>query len=649
MRRMKRICGALASIILAFGGTTMAQGQEQLVPLGGNPMIYEAAKHLNHRTTFSGSRANDTLSLPFFDDFSEPFSRKNRPADLFPDSSKWIGRSVYINDHMAINPISVGVATFDGLNENGLAYGFGISIPSLSDSLTSKPINLAGAEGVYLSFHYQAQGNGLAPGLADVLLLEFKDTADTWEEVWSASGYELADSSFKRAMLPIADTAFLHSGFQFRFINYAAQAGSVDHWHIDYVTLDAGRTEADTIYKDVAFLYRTSSLLKTYQSMPWDHFKVNPELMMGDSNYFEMRNNQDSAQSVNYQFKILDVDGAELFVNDESSPVVDPSVVCGNRLNDCNNNSFDGFYFSLNTISDPTFYTLPTAPELSSDSSYFLVKNIFRATADDVLSNDTVVYQQKFYNYYAYDDGTAEVAYGLGNLQFPGQVAIKYDVVKPDKLRAIQYYLNPVAEDLSNDPIRFLVWTGTDIPDGQPIYVSDEVYMSYSTGMNYMNHFFLDSAINIEGTVFIGWQQQPVAGQKFSIGFDRSYNASEKVFYSIGSAPWSQSSIPGSVMFRPVFGNPYNWAVGAEELEPTATLIAYPNPTSGTIFISESRVGQFASAKITLYDVTGRDVLFQNGYTNTGIDASTLGNGLYILEVIDAKGKRFTQRIIIQS
>jgi hypothetical protein len=281
------------------------------------------------------------------------------------------------------------------------------------------------------------------------------------------------------------------------------------------------------------------------------------------------------------------------------------------------------------------------------DSNFFIVETALKDLVDDHPENNKVVTVQKFYNYYAYDDGTAEVAYGLGNLQFPGQVAIRFDVAKRDTLQAIQYYLNPVAEDLSNDPIRFLVWSGTDIPE-QLIYISDEVYMSYSTGMNYMNHFILDQQIEIEGTVFIGWQQQPVAGQKFSIGFDRSYDASEKVFYSIGAAPWSQSSIPGSVMFRPVFGAPYDWTIGVNESESLPRLVAYPNPTSGAIYLSESSIGQFASARITLFDLTGRAVLVQNGYVN-GIDASAVGNGLYILEVIDSKGQRFTQRIIIQS
>ena len=637
MRSIQRYVGVFAFILLAYSSTTIVLAQEQLVPLRGNPMIYEAAKQLNHRTIASGSRANDTLSLPFFDDFSEPFSRNNRPADLFPDSLKWIGRSVYINDHMAINPISIGVATFDGLDENGLAYGFGISIPSLSDSLTSKPINLAGVEGVYLSFHYQAQGNGLAPGLADVLLLEFKDTANTWEEVWSVSGYSLVDSVFKRAMIPIADTAFLHSGFQFRFINYAAQAGSVDHWHVDYVLLDEGRSEADTIYRDVAVLERTAGLLQGYQSMPWTHYKQDTVTYMGTKRYFKLRNNANEIYPVSYKFNVYDAFGTLVFDPNLAVAQVNPLIICGNELNNCGQDfarDLLGFHFPFDT-------------EVAPDSNYFIVETSLENLVDDHIENDKAVTVQKFYNYYAYDDGTAEVAYGLGNLQFPGQVAIKYDVVKRDTLQAIQYYLNPVAEDLSNDPIRFLVWSGTDIPE-QLIYISDEVYMSYSTGMNYMNHFFLDQQIEIEGTVFIGWQQQPVAGQKFSIGFDRSYDASENLFYSIGSAPWAQSSIPGSVMFRPVFGAPYDWTIGVNENYPSSKLTAYPNPTTGVIFLAESRVGQFATASITLYDVTGRAVVVQNGYTN-GIDASAVRNGLYILEVIDAAGQRFTQRIIIQS
>jgi hypothetical protein len=638
MRSIERTLLLVAAMMLAAFGPVAAQ--EQLFPLRGNPMLREAAKQLDVRPAGNGARAVDTLNLPFFDDFSEPFTRDNRPADLFPDTTKWVGNNVYVNDHMAVNPISIGVATFDGLNGAGLSYGFGISVASASDSLTSKPIDLSGAQdSVYLSFHYQAQGHGLAPAAADVLLLEFKDTSGVWEEVWSESGYTLTDSAFRRAMLPIADSAFLHAGFQFRFINYAARAGSVDHWHLDYVYLNDGRTAGDTVYRDIAFLYRTSSLLKTYQSMPWDHYKSNGTEMMGDTNYFMLRNNYDSTQSVNYSFEILDVLGNELFQNQESSPVVFAGALCGNELNECNDNPIDNFRNELEG------FVYPTAPELTYDSSFFLVKNIFRATEDNVATNDEVIFKQKFYNYYAYDDGTAELAYGLGNLQFPGQVAIRYDVVKRDTLQAIQYYLNPVAEDLSAEPVRFMIWSGTEIPE-QLIYMSDEVNFDYSTGINYMNHFFLDEHIEIEGTVFIGWQQQPVAGQKFSIGFDRNNDAREKVFYSIGSSPWSQSSISGAVMFRPVFGRPYNWTIGIDEQE-AGNVTVYPNPSSGIIHLQESVPGQLYAAAITLYDVAGREVHAQQGYAGS-IDVQALPQGLYILEVVSGQGQRTVQRIVLR-
>jgi len=52
--------------------------------------------------------------------------------------------NVYINTGFAIAPISLGVATFDGLNKNGYAYN--IDVPANysgpADVLTSNYINL---------------------------------------------------------------------------------------------------------------------------------------------------------------------------------------------------------------------------------------------------------------------------------------------------------------------------------------------------------------------------------------------------------------------------------------------------------------------------------------------------------------------------
>lgn len=629
---------ALPLALLLWAGSAKGQGVEQIVPLGGNPMLRDASEFLaRHRASGGGGqRASDTLTLPFFDDFAEPFSRENVPADFYPDTSRWIGRSVYINNHMAVHPISIGVATFDGLNERGAAYGFGFAIPTASDTLQSKPIDLSNTQDtVYLSFHYQAQGRGLAPAVNDKLTLEFKDTANAWQEVWAANGYVLTDSSFRRAMLPIVDGEFLYSGFQFRFINYAALAGSVDHWHLDYLLLDDARTAADTFFLDMAIVEGDINLLRNYSSMPWPHFKTDPASHMGDFRYMKMRNSAPEAYPTKYGYNVFNAFGTRITEFDTADVNTLPYTLCGNRLNDCG----DPIGFELEQ------WTYPIDIEVSADSNYFIIEHVLDTVSDVYSTNNRLIGKQRFYNYYAYDDGTAEVAYGLGNLQLPGQVAIRYDAVMLDELRAIQYYLNPVAEDLSNEPIRFMVWRGVDVPE-ELIYMSEEVNFDYSTGINYMNHFFFEEPMNIEGTFFIGWQQQPVAGQKFSIGLDRQTDAKENVFYKIGTTEWTQSSIPGAVMFRPVFGNAYDWTIGVEE-QATQVLQAYPNPSTGFIYLRESTPGQFASAYVHLYDVAGRAVLSQRGYVD-GIDATGLNPGLYILEVQTGSGQRFTQRVILQ-
>ena len=631
--------------------------QETVVDLTSNPRLgaWEEAE----RRHVSNSRAlGDTLSLPFFDDFSEPFSRQNKPHDLYPSLDRWIGKTVYVNNHMAVNPISQGVATFDGLDENGLAYGFGFTTPTLSDSLTSKPIDLSTAnDTVYLSFYYQAQGLGNAPETADLLVLEYKDTAETWSRVWDVNGYILADYKFNRVLLPVVGEEYLHEGFQFRFQNYASRAGNVDHWHVDYIKLDEGRNFADTLINDLAFLGQnfyvdenkgvqttTASLLNEFSSMPWTHFQGTDEYrtaFMGDSNYVAVRNNSaDEIASERYIFRVVDVNGTQDFQNTESSPVIFGSTVCGSQYNECNGNPFDQLRSHLED------YVLPDSPELSSDSSYFLVKNVLLDAADDVAENDTSVYVQKFYNYYAYDDGTAELAYGLGNLENPGFVGVRYDTKKADSLQSIQIYLNPVDEDLSAEPVKIMVWSGTSEPDAVIYESSDFITMSYSGGINYFFNYELEDAIWIEeSTIWVGWRQEPSIDVKFSVGLDLRNDFSDRVFYNLGTT-WNQSSIEGAIMVRPVFGDPFDWVSGIDENE-TQNLSVYPNPTSGNIHLNEKYSGEFKNAQISVFDLTGREVFSQTGYSSS-LDVSRLIAGTYVLQVQIKSGQNLTERVVIQ-
>jgi len=646
----KEFKGLLVLLLSLFYTDLMAQ--EMLYDLSGNPALNQYDNYL--RSGQHSSRAvGDTLELPFFDDFSEPFSRLQTAADLYPNSDRWLGNKAYINNHMAINPISQGVATFDGLDERGRAYGFGFSLATLSDSLTSKPINLLGAtDTVYLSFYYQAQGLGNAPEAADILLMEFKDTAGTWARVWEVEGYVLEDFKFNRVMLPVLGEEYLHAGFQFRFINYASRAGNVDHWHVDYIELDEGRNSADTLINDVAFLgqtsvdnngimlNKTSSVLKEFNSMPWDHFKVDPAAFMGDSSYFAIHNNTyTSSPSGKYTMQIYDSNGTLVYIGVEAAPDVLPNIICGNEINDC--------ALTVGGVEDLLYNTfdfvLPTDVQLTEDSMFFEVVHNINDLSDAVNTNDRASDKQEFYNYYAYDDGTAEAAYGLGELENVGMVAMRYNIKKDDFLRGIQLYLNPVEFNIASQPVNLAVWTGNEQPD-QMIWQSPDTNFYYTDQINYFYHYLLDTVLPVSQNIWVGWIQQPATNLKFSVGFDKRTDASSKVYYNLGTT-WNQSSIPGAIMIRPVVGEPYSW-VGVEEQPTVQHINIYPNPSTGEVYMEEAFSGQFLNAQITVYDISGRSVHSQTGYTRQ-LQLRHLHSGTYILRV-DSKEGVFTERLVLQ-
>ncbi len=627
--------------------------QEMLFDLNGNRALGNYENYL--RSSQAVSRAvGDTLELPFFEDFSEPFSRLQTAADLYPDPQRWVDNKAYINNHMAVNPISQGVATFDGLDERGRAYGFGFSLASISDSLTSKPINLSTAvDTVILSFYYQAQGMGNAPESADILLVEFKDTAGIWGRVWEVEGYTLEDYKFNRVMLPVLGVQYLHAGFQFRFINYASRAGNVDHWHVDYIELDEGRTFADTLINDVAFmgqtsvdhngivLNKTSSVIKEYNSMPWTHFKADPAAFMGDSSYFAIRNNTySSSPSGKYTMQIYDSNGVLIHTGVEAAPDVLPNIICGNQVNDC--------ALTVGGVQDLLYDTVdfvfPTTLQLTEDSMFFEVVHNINDLADAVNTNDRTSDKQEFFNYYAYDDGTAEAAYGLGELENIGMVAVKYNIKQEDFLRGIQLYLNPVEFDLTDQPVNLAVWTGNEQPD-QMIWQSADTNLYYTDQINYFYHYLInDTVLPVVGNIWVGWIQQPATGMKFSVGFDKRTDVSSKVFYNLGTT-WNQSSIPGAIMIRPVVGQPYSWVDVAEQ-PGMKHLKVYPNPSTGDVFLEEAFSGQFRTAQLTVFDLSGRIAHTQRGYDGR-LPLAHLLAGTYILRVDSNQGV-FTERLVLQ-
>ena len=74
-------------------------------------------------------------------------------------------------------------------------------------------------------------------------------------------------------------------------------------------------------------------------------------------------------------------------------------------------------------------------------------------------------------------------------------------------------------------------------------------------------------------------------------------------------------------------------------------VVVYPNPTTGTIYITTPNKGY---AQAVLYDVTGREVMKQSvDAEKTIIQAGALTNGVYYLQ-LSGERQRATEKVIIQ-
>lgn len=119
--------------------------QESVIPLRYNSLLFGKGHQSNIRSS---------VSLPFVDDFSY--------NSYTPDSLLWQNSGAFVNTTFPVDPVSIGVVSFDGLNGNGIPYdslSFSFTSIDSADMLTSMPIlldSLGPADSVYLSFFYQA-------------------------------------------------------------------------------------------------------------------------------------------------------------------------------------------------------------------------------------------------------------------------------------------------------------------------------------------------------------------------------------------------------------------------------------------------------------------------------------------------------------
>ncbi len=619
MRRTFLILSLLLCVITA---------KSQLVEVGlsSNPTLERYAKKHQLRPLRSNT---DTLELPFFDDFAKPL--------IYPDTNLWEDNFVFINQCFGDDPPSIGVATFDMLNQTGEIYSNASNVGFEADKLTSKPINLDYPEDttIFFSFYYQPQGlSGNAPEYQDSLVLQFTSPDTVWATVWRDTGS--VDRPFRQVIIPITNPLYLEKGFQFRFINYgsiadnsvASWAGNGDVWNIDFVYLDRNRNEADTSYDEVAFVYNLTSFLNNYESMPWTHYDATQSHLNFSYKIKNLRNDLDSIQVQHRIFNMSDrfssngfneTFGAENIPDNSTKTLTSTLGVSGVLFHSNGLDSADfkiRFFLETDTISDHQKFRW----------------------------NDTLEYHQRFSNYYAYDDGTPEAGIGLfGNGTAHAKLAYRFDPVIPDTLRAVKIFFNRTYQDASRKYFIFTVWSEKNgLPD-TVIYREIGMRPEYADSLNQFTLYVPDTLMYLSKPFFIGWEK--TTEDMLNVGFDKNRDSHSKVFYNI-YGDWQASTIPGAIMIRPVFGKDFTINMSSVQRTKRFNVSIYPNPVRDKLFLQFPGKNTNTGFSTTILNLYGKTIRMFPKIPDE-IVTTELPVGIYLLVIRAENGEIVSQKKFI--
>lgn len=589
-------------------------------------------KNLISNADFQKKKASKRITallLPFFDDFYQ--------NEIFPNPVLWQDNFVFINTTYPKEAVTVGVASFDGTDANGKPYNVNAN-PNVSpeaDKLTSNPIDLDGltsASNVFLSFYYLQSDFGERPVAPnDLLTVQFLDTTGNWNTVWQTS----ADTVFRmRQVFLKVDSVYLNPAFQFRFLTFGNVTGANDIWHVDYVKVDKDRdTVAEKNIKEMAYEFLPPSLLKNYYVMPYHQFDSTD---LKDTISLFVRNS-----FINATTDIVDFYEAEVFNT-------------ATTIASFSGPSRDFGPLTRNEIKYPKF-AVPA--DLTGDTIAIKVDYRFDVSAEagepvKVLANNAVSHSQVFSNFYAYDDGTPERGYWLGD-ESGYRMAVKYWMRKPDTLQAIKMQLFPVRADNALARFSVCVWKNfglrsvynpNDLMYRQPNLKLQDLISEF--GVDTLNGYYyapLKPEFVLNGAAFPLILTDTFAiglivdnPNSLTVGYDRNNNQSFfNYFVDANSEKWSRSTFPGTMIINPVVGKglpPYLTPV-KETKSTRYDVKIYPNPARDQLFIE----GITENSLVELFALNGSLVkqfqLTQSGF----ISVNELPAATFVIKITNLK------------
>jgi hypothetical protein len=584
----------------------------------------------------------DTLKLPFFDDFSY--------EGPYPDIKLWLDDNVFINNQMTKNQPSWGVATFDAIDPTGTPYSLS-TFPSSTDVLTSNFLDLSGLtkdNKIGLSFYLQPKGLCYAANVEDSMVVQFKDYYGNWNSIKSYPGLPKNYSQdnipdFTRYLVSVDSSIYFYKGFQFRFVTYGRPNGIYEIWHLDYVLLDKNLKLSDG-YPDLSFSDGPRSILENYNSMPWNQFKPNiskeltSNLSVSLFNHFNKQTNASRSE-------------VSLFDSDTKTNLVTPFVLINTNNYDPNTfYSFNNSNLDLSVLAS-SLSTLPNKDKRSITTQYLMEVGSAQKGIP-AFRNDTIKYKTIFDNYFAYDDGTAEIQYTMqGNAV---TTAVEFNANIGDTLKAVRMFFPHINGDGRNQLFNLKVWKDSlntipifDLTLRKTIYTDDlfDTLQGYTTYQIYDKVTRKVGVFVPKGKFFVGYQNASGSTTNIPIGLDKNNQSGQHTFVNLKPNEWTALNIiKGSLMIRPVLGSESPFTTSSNDVSESYSLKLYPNPAHDQIMID---MEDYSNKTIEIYNTMGSLILKTPLEKNT--DIHKLTPGLYIIKVKDlTKTINFVSKFIKQ-
>ena len=616
--------------------------------------LVETAIH--HKQANLAARAlasNDTISLPFWDDFTQGSSKL--------DTRLWHSYDqVFFNNGLGYLPPSLNVATLDAYDASGNSYSSNPDAIGVGDSLVSKKIDLSAysiTDNVVLSYFWQQGYDATSPDGEDSLRLYFKNDSNVWVLMKSFGGTgAITPLPFQQAFERLIDDRFFHAGFQFKFEYFGNLAGDFDIWNIDYVYLNRGNTTVSTTnfaydsYEDRTLINLRGSILGDYYGAPLQHLTAD-WIQTNVSGAQLIYNNlwAGSGPSTLFATQIF----GSLRNQFRANEFIDSLDVSGNFLTNAqdtalftyemrNQNALSDYIVDLQSEEDSV--SLAVQLNLGNTDSLFF-ESINGSTVYypeyTFQTNDTIVQTLSLHDYYAWDDGSAESSIQLNSKNY--QIAQEFILNKGDYITAVDLYIPNKAQNAGSRNITLIVLESLNTTStNDEVKAAQNILVRPSEGLNQFVRYEFETPVFVEDTIYVGYREEN--DEVISVGFDKNTNSAHNLYYN-QSGEWERNSLlNGSIMLRPVFSGIEDiLSEKAPQLE--KALVVYPNPSRGILYLNQS------AEHIQIFDLQGRKIsLSESNSTkqeNEALDISMLDNGLFIIQIQSGKTVK-TARFVVQ-